>query len=306
MGHGHGHGHGTASGTGDDRKRLTIALVITLAATVMGGAGALLTGSLALLADLGHLLTDAGALAAALLAAVLAARPRTVRRTFGLGRVEVLVAGLNAIALIAVVAWVVYEGIQRLSEPAEVPGLPLLIIGVLGLVANIASLVVLNGGDRQNMNLRGASLHVLGDALGSVGVLAAAIVLLTTGWPYADTIASLGIAALILPRAIGLIREVWHVLLEGAPDGIDVAEVELALRAVPGVVEVHDLHVWAINDRNPSASAHLVVEDRAESDCGTESVLDTAASALRDRFGLQHSTLQVERVGHAEHEEVCS
>jgi cobalt-zinc-cadmium efflux system protein len=301
MGQGHGHGHSA----GGDRRRLATALGITLLAALLGAGGAALTGSLALLADLGHLLTDAGALAAALVASVLAARPRSERRTFGLGRVEVLVAGLNAVALVGVVAWVVIEGIGRLSEPAAVPGLPLLIIGALGLAGNVASLLVLGGGDRANMNLRGAALHVLGDALGSVGVLAAAVVLLTTGWPYADTIASLAIVVLILPRAIGLIREAGHVLLEGAPRDVDVADVEQALLAVPGVVGVHDLHVWAINDRNPSASAHLVVTDGADPRCGPTSVLDRAAGALCERFGLRHSTLQVEYCGHAGHEQSC-
>jgi cobalt-zinc-cadmium efflux system protein len=301
VGQGHGHGHSPEG----DRKRLGIALAVTLATALLGAVGAVLTGSLALLADLGHLLTDAGALAAALVASVLAARPASARRTYGLGRVEVLVAGLNAIALILVVAWVAYEGINRLFAPAEVPGLPLLIIGVLGLAGNVVSLLVLAGGDRQNMNMRGAALHVLGDALGSVGVLAAAVVLLTTGWPYADTVASLFIVALILPRTVALLREVGHVLLEGAPRNIDVAEVQEALQGVPGVLDVHDLHVWAINDRKPTVSAHVVVEGDGHGPCGDASVLDRAAKVLRDRFGLSHSTLQVEHHSHAGHEERC-
>lgn len=301
MGHGHGHGHSPES----DRKRLGIALAVTVVAAVLGAVGAVLTGSLALLADLGHLLTDAGALVAALVASVLAARPASTRRTYGLGRVEVLVAGLNGIALIAVVAWVAYEGVNRLFEPAEVPGLPLLIIGVLGLIGNVVSLLVLSGGDRQNMNMRGAALHVLGDALGSVGVLVAAVVLLTTGWPYADTVASLFIVALIVPRTIGLLREVGHVLLEGVPRHIDVDEVQDALRGVPGVKDVHDLHVWAINDRKPTVSAHVVVDEGGHGRCGEGSVLDRAGHMLRERFGLSHSTLQVEQHSHAGHEERC-
>jgi cobalt-zinc-cadmium efflux system protein len=302
MGHGHGHGHTAES----DRRRLCAALVVTALTAVMGAVGAALSGSLALLADLGHLLTDAGALAAALVASVLAARPKSPRRTYGLGRVEVLVAGLNAIALVAVVVWVAVEGVQRLFEPADVPGLPLLVIGVLGLAGNVVSLLVLAGGDRRNMNLRGAMLHVLGDALGSVGVLVAAAVLLTTGWPYADTVASLFIVALVLPRAVALLREVGHVLLEGVPQGIDVAEVQDALRDVPGVVDVHDLHVWAINDRKPSVSAHVVLDGvDGHGGCGDGSVLDQAARTLRERFGLVHSTLQVEHHGHAGHEDHC-
>lgn len=295
------HGHGLPTAAHGDRRRLVIALGITLGAAVLGGAGALLTGSLALLADLGHLLTDAGALAAAFVASLLAVRPRTSRRTFGSGRAEVLVAALNAIFLVVVVAWVVIEAFGRLSTPADVPGLPMLIIGALGLAGNVAALLVLAGGDRQNMNLRGAAMHVLGDALGSVGVLAAAIVVLTTGWPYADTVASLLIVALIVPRAVGLLREATHLLLEGVPDGIDVDEVHRALLAVPDVIELHDLHVWAINDRSPAASVHLVVAQ------GTREglVLDAAGAVLRERFGLHHVTLQIETPAHAGHETVC-
>jgi len=307
MGTGHGHGHaagGAGHSAASDRRRLVIALVVTLACAVLGGVGALLTGSLALLADLGHLLTDAGALVGAVIAAAVATRPATDRRTFGLGRVEVLVAGINAALLIAVVVWVVVEGVERLFTPAEIPGLPLLILGAAGLVGNVVSLLVLAGGDRGNMNMRGAMLHVLGDALGSVGVMGAAVVLLTTGWPYADTVASLLIAALILPRAVALLREVWHVLLEGAPAGIQVDAVRATLLDVPGVQEVHDLHVWAINDRTPSMSAHLVVSDEAESGCG-ETVLDRAGAALKEHFGLTHSTLQLERHAHVGHEHAC-
>jgi cobalt-zinc-cadmium efflux system protein len=302
MGHGHGHGHSAEN----DRRRLAIALGVTLLTAALGAGGAVLAGSLALLADLGHLLTDAAALAAALVASVLAARPRTTRRTYGLGRVEVLVAGVNALALVLVVGWVAVEGVRRLVEPAEVPGMPLLVVGLLGLVGNAVSLVVLAGGDRANMNMRGAMLHVLGDALGSVGVIAAAVVLLATGWPYADTVASLAIVALILPRAVGLLREVGHVLLEGAPRDIDVAEVRTALCAVPGVADIHDLHVWAINDRTPSVSAHLVVDPgSSRTGCGDGSVLDRAADLLRERFGLSHSTLQVEHRAHSHHEQHC-
>lgn len=312
MGHGHGHGQGAPgrgghghAGAGTDRRRLAIALAVTLATAVIGAAGALLTGSLALLADLGHLLTDAGALVAALVASILAARPATARRTYGMGRAEVLVAALNALTLVGVVVWVAVEAVQRLFEPVGIPGLPLLVIGVLGLLGNLVSLAVLAGGDRRNMNMRGAMLHVLGDALGSVGVLVAAVVLMTTGWPYADTVASLFIVALILPRAVGLLREASHVLLEGAPEGIDADEVRDTLRTVPGVTDVHDLHLWAINDRTPAMSAHLVVDEDVSAHCGDRSVLDRASHALRERFGLEHSTLQVEHGTHVAHENHC-
>ncbi|MEQ3552482.1 cation diffusion facilitator family transporter [Pseudonocardia nematodicida] len=307
MGHGHGHGaggHGHA-GAGTDRRRLATALGITLVTFVIGVVGVALTGSLALLADLGHLLTDAGALVAALIAAILAARPATNHRTYGMGRAEVLVAAVNALTLIAVVGWVAVEAVQRLYEPVEVPGTPMLVVGVLGLVGNVVALYVLSGGDRRNMNMRGAMLHVLGDALGSVGVLAAAVVLMTTGWAYADTIASLFIVAIIVPRAVQLLREASHVLLEGAPKGIDAAEVRATLLRVPGVTDVHDLHLWAINDRTPAMSAHLVVDEAVSAHCGDDSVLDRAAHALRERFGLDHTTLQVEHGAHVTHENHC-
>lgn len=306
MGHGHGHGHSADT----DRRRLGVALGVTLVTAVVGAVGAVLTGSLALLADLGHLLTDAGALAAAFVASILAVRPADERRTFGLGRVEVLVAGLNAVTLVAVVVWVAVEGVRRLVEPAEIPGVPLLVVGALGLLGNLVSLVVLAGGDQRNMNMRGATLHVLGDALGSVGVITAALVLILTGWPYADTVASLFIVALILPRTVALLGEVGHVLLEGAPRGIDTAEVRAALLGVPGVEDVHELHLWSINDRRPTVSAHLVVDPQPDDEavqlrCGEASVLDCAAGMLRDRFGLDHSTLQIEQGHHVEHEDRC-
>jgi cobalt-zinc-cadmium efflux system protein len=157
------------------------------------------------------------------------------------------------------------------------------------------------------MNVRGAALHVLGDALGSVAVLAAAAVTLTTGWAYADTLASLVIVAILLPRTVSLLRETGHVLLEGAPAGIDVDDVHAVLRGVDGVAEVHDLHVWAINDRSPAVSAHLVISDEgcATADCGEHGVLDRATVLLRERFGLHHSTLQIEALEHADHEHAC-
>jgi cobalt-zinc-cadmium efflux system protein len=304
VGQGHGHGHGSA---GDDRRRLGLALGVTFLVAVVGAVGAIVTGSLALLADLGHVGTDVVALATALIASALAVRPPSRRRTFGLGRAEVLGAAVNAVLLLGVTAWVAIEAVERIASPTEVPGGGLLFYGVVGLVGNLVSLVVLQRGSG-GMNVRGAALHVLGDALGSVAVLAAAVVTLTTGWAYADTAASLVIVAILLPRTVSLLRETGHVLLEGAPAGIDVDDVHAALLSVEGVAEVHDLHVWAINDRSPALSAHLVISDDgcATADCGEHGVLDRASQVLRDRFGLHHSTLQIEAVEHADHEEACT
>lgn len=325
VGHGHGHGRVPSSGGGGggggdaaaDGRRLLVALVVTVGVGVSGAVGAVLTGSLALLADLGHQVTDVAALVAAVVAARLAQRPPSARRTFGLGRSEVLGAGVNALVLLALTVWVAIEGVSRLVAPGggpEVPGVGLLVFGGVGLVGNLVSLVVLTRGggtSSANLNVRGAALHVLGDALGSLAVLAAAAVVLTTGWPYADTVASLVIVAILLPRTVALLREAGHVLLEGTPSGIDVDEVHAALAAVPGVDEVHDLHVWSINDRHPAMSAHLVVDPAVVSEgrarvCGEGGVLDAASTVLRERFGLHHSTLQVEEYDHAAHEIACA
>jgi cobalt-zinc-cadmium efflux system protein len=306
-GHGHGHGHGAHDGA-----RLTVALVITALVLLSGAVGAWVTGSLSLLADLGHQVTDVAALLTAVVAARLARRPPSARRTFGLGRAEVLGAAVNALALLAVTVWVAIEALDRLfaAHPPEIPGVALLVFGAVGLVGNLISLAVLQGGDRENLNTRGALLHVLGDALGSVAVMVAAGILLVTGWPYADVVASLVIVLILVPRTVALLRATAHVLLEGAPPGVDVAEVRDALTEVPGVREVHDLHVWVISDRVPAASAHLVVDDHATPHCEGRavggSVLDQAAQALRDRFGLEHSTLQIETAEHADHEEHCA
>jgi cobalt-zinc-cadmium efflux system protein len=313
-GHGHGHGAhgGHVHGAGTDGRRLTVALVITALVLLSGVVGVWFTGSLSLLADLGHQITDVAALLTAVVAARLAQRPPSARRTFGLGRSEVLGAAVNALALLAVTVWVAIEGVERLfaDAPPEIPGFALLLFGLVGLVGNLVSLVVLSGGDRENLNVRGAALHVLGDALGSVAVMVAAGVLLLTGWPYADVVASLVIVAILLPRTVALLRAAAHVLLEGAPPGVDVEEVRAALTAVPGVEAVHDLHIWVISDRVPAASAHLVVADDATPHCEGRavggSVLDQAADTLRERFGLEHSTLQIETADHADHEEHCA
>ncbi|HSZ29633.1 MAG TPA: cation diffusion facilitator family transporter, partial [Pseudonocardiaceae bacterium] len=284
-GHGHGHGHG---GVSPDRRRLGWALAIVSVVLLAEVAGAALTGSLALLADVGHLATDVLGLVAALVATVLAQRPPSHHRTYGLGRAEVLAAALNALVLLGVGAVVAVEAVVRLAAPPPVAGVPLLVLGALGLVGNLAALVVLtHGGPRQDgshqrsLNLRGVLLEVMGDVLGSLAVLGVALVMLTTGWRQADPVASLVIAALIVPRALALLREAAHVLLEGTPRGVDTAEVDRVLRTVPGVRGVHDLHLWTITSGRHAVSAHLVVDEARSLHCGDASVLDAAATALR-------------------------
>lgn len=302
--HGHGHGHGAGA---SDRRRLSGALVIISVVLLAEVVGAVVTGSLALLADAGHLATDVLGLAVALVATMLAQRPPSRDRTYGLGRAEVLAAALNALVLLTVSVVVAIEAVRRLADPRPVAGIPLLVIGAFGLVGNLAALAVLSyrGSGERGLNLRGAVLEVLGDALGSVAVLAAALVMITTGWRQADPAASLMIAVLIVPRALGLLREAAHVLLEGAPRGMDTSDVDRVLRTVPGVRDVHDLHVWTITSGRHAVSAHLVVEQTRSLHCGDTSVLDAAAHALRQQFGLVHSTLQVEHDDHAGHEHTC-
>lgn len=298
VGHGHGHGHTRA----DSRRRLTIALGITVSLLVVEGVGAWVTGSLALFADAGHLATDAVGLAVALAAAVLAGRPPSARRTFGFGRLEVLAAAVNAVLLLAVGGTVLVQGIRRLADPAPVSSAPLLVLGVVGLVGNLAALWVLARGDRASLNMRGALLEVLGDALGSIAVIAAAAVIWTTGWLQADAVASLVIAALIVPRSALLLRDAAHVLLEGAPTGVDTGAVRAALLSIDGVTHVHDVHVWSITSGETAMSAHLVVDGVDCVGCGDESVLDRAATLLHERFGLEHTTLQIEHDTHDTHE----
>ncbi|MBV9160249.1 MAG: cation transporter [Pseudonocardiales bacterium] len=303
------HGHGAVP---SDRRRLGWALAIISVVLLAEVVGAALTGSLALLADAGHLATDVLGLVVALIATVLAQRPPSHYRTYGLGRAEVLAAALNALVLLVVGAVVTVEAVVRLAAPPPVAGIPLLVLGALGLVGNLAALVVLTrGGSHQHgsrdrsLNLRGALLEVMGDVLGSVAVLGVALVMLTTGWRQADPVASLAIAALIVPRALALLREAAHVLLEGTPRGVDTAEVDRMLRTVPGVRDVHDLHLWTITSGRHAVSAHLVVDEARSLHCGDASVLDAAANQLRSHFGLTHSTLQVEHDDHADHEHTC-
>ncbi|MGH4006793.1 MAG: cation diffusion facilitator family transporter [Pseudonocardiaceae bacterium] len=307
--HGHGHGHG---GAPSDRRRLGWALAIIAVVLLVEVVGVAVTGSLALLADAGHLATDVLGLAVALIASVLAQRPPSHRRTYGLGRTEVLAAALNALILLVVAGVVVVEATTRLSAPPPVPGVGLLVLGAFGLVGNLAALAVLtrgwsgqDGSRERSLNLRGAMLEVMGDALGSVAVLGAAVVMLTTGWRQADPVASLVIAAMIVPRALVLLREAAHVLLEGTPRGVDAAEVHRVLCAVPGVLDVHDLHLWTITSGRHAVSAHLVVDQARSLHCGDASVLDAAATQLHQQFGLTHSTLQVEHDDHASHEHTC-
>ena len=277
-------------------------LVITLAVLAIQVVGALLSGSLALLADAGHLGTDAVGVGLALLAVRMAGRSPTVRRTFGWQRAEVLAAAANAVLLLAVAGAVTVEGVRRLVDPPPVAPGTVLAVGMLGLAANAVCLVLLADGRRESLTVRGAFLEVLGDALGSAAVLASAGVVWLTGDSRADPVASLLIAALIVPRALRLLRDAGEVLLEATPRGVDLAEIRRHMLAQPGVVDVHDLHAWTITSGMPVLSAHVTVADSALGDACGGGVLDRLHDCLRHDFDVEHSTFQLEPAGHRDHE----
>ncbi|MFH8714962.1 cation diffusion facilitator family transporter [Streptomyces zaomyceticus] len=305
-GHDHGHSHGGPPPTGTAgaayKNRLRIALGITLSVMVIEIIGGLLADSLALIADAAHMATDAVGLAMALLAIHFANRPPSGNRTFGYARAEILAALANCLLLLVVGGYVLYEAIQRFMDPAETKGGLTIVFAVIGLVANVFSLSLLMRGQKDSLNVRGAYLEVLADALGSVTVIVAATIILLTGWQYADPIASIAIGLMIVPRTIKLLRETLDVLLEAAPKGVDMAEVRAHILALPGVEDVHDLHAWTITSGMPVLSAHVVVDQGALDSVGHEKMLHALQGCLGSHFDVEHCTFQLEPVGHAEHE----
>ncbi len=305
MGHDHSHSHrmtASATGTARHRKRLIAVLGITLAVVLVQIVGALVSGSLALLADAGHMLSDAAGVFIALLAAWIAARPASDQRTYGLQRAEVLAALANALVLIVISVVIFTEAIRRLGSAPEVQTDVMLFAAVLGAVANLVSLLILRGAQKESLNVRGAYLEVLGDLLGSIAVIAAAVVIMVTGIQAADTVASLLIALMILPRAWHLLRDVVDVLLEATPKGVDVRMIREHILAVEGVVSVHDIHIWTITSGVPVFSAHVVVEDAELGARGADRILDKLGGCLGSHFDTEHCTFQLEPATHAEHE----
>ncbi len=305
MGHGHGHAaEGHAASRAADRGRLLKVLAVTLTVLVVEVVGALLTGSLALLADAGHMATDGAAVAIALSASWVATRPRTPRATFGLHRAEILGALVNAVVLLGVCGVLGWTAIRRLAEPTSVNGEGMLGFALVGLLANLISLGIMLRADRTSLNVRGAFLEVLTDTLGSILAIVAGLVIWLTGFERADAIATLLIAVLILPRSLSLLRDSVAVLLETTPAGLDVATVEEHLRRVPGVVDVHDLHAWAITSGMPSLSVHVTVTDQVLAEHGIGAVLDDLSTCVAEHFGIRHSTFQIEPVSHRSHEDL--
>ncbi|HEY6813605.1 MAG TPA: cation diffusion facilitator family transporter [Propionibacteriaceae bacterium] len=299
MGSGHGH---EVTATNAHRKRLISVLVITLAVLIAEVIGGLIAGSLALLADAGHMLTDSTGLIMALIAASLAARAATAKRTFGLQRAEVLAALANALLLVGVAVWVLIMAVDRLRNPIEVRSGLMLVVAVVGVLANLAGLLVLRPAQSKSLNVRGAYLEVFGDLVGSLAVIVAAVLILITGWTPFDAIASLAIVVLIIPRAWSLLREVVDVLLEATPHGVDLDEVREHITRVRGVVDVHDLHAWTITSGVPVLSAHVIVDQACITEGRSGEVLDRLGECLGGHFDVSHCTFQLEPVGHQEHE----
>jgi len=293
------HDHAPGIRGAGNRRLLAISLSITGVVMVVQIIGGVLSGSLALLADAAHMFTDAAALVIALIASSVALRPANDRRTFGYQRAEVLGALVNAVILIALAVWVAVEGVLRLtSERVEVAGPVMLVVAVVGLCANAASMWLLSSAQRRSINVRGAYLEVMGDLLGSVAVIVAAVIILTTGWMPADALASLLIAVMIVPRAVGLLREVASVLTESVPKGMRVAAIREHILTTPGVRAVHDVHVWQLTRGAPVFSAHVVVDD----DAAAGEVLTRLQNCLAEHFDVEHSTFQLEPAGHTDPE----
>lgn len=296
------HDHRHAAGRAADRRRLRLVLLITGGVLVVELVGAWLAGSLALLADAGHMATDVAAILLALGASYVARRPAGPRSTFGWHRAEILAALLNAAVLLGVCAYLVFAGIGRLLDPSPVEPVPMVVFGGVAALASAVSLAVLHRSGSGSLNLRGAATEVLADLVGSLLAVAAGVVVWVTGSDRADPIAALLIAALILPRSLWLLRDSAVVLLEIAPRDLDLQALEAALCAVPGVVDVHDVHAWTITSGLPSFSAHVRVTDEALAQEGVGRILDRLARCAAEEFGIDHATFQVEPPHHQEHE----
>jgi cobalt-zinc-cadmium efflux system protein len=292
-----GHGHGQSAARAG-RGRLLAVFLVSLAVLVVEVVGGLVTGSLALLADAGHMLTDVAGIGLALLAIWFAGRPATPERTFGHYRFEILAAVVNAVLLFGVAVVVLVEAWRRLADPPEIASGWMLAVAVVGLAANASSVWLLRHGQAESLNLRGAYLEVLGDLFGSAAVVGAAVVIQVTGFRAADALASMLLGVLILPRTWRLLRDAVDVLLEATPKGVDLAAVRRHILEAPGVADCHDLHVWTITSGMDVVSAHVVLEPDAHG----PAVLDWLSACLGDHFDIEHSTFQLEQPEHRGHE----
>ena len=293
------HGHASVlSAAGRHKRPLVIALLLTATYTVVEVSVGFAIGSLALVSDAGHMLTDVVGLGMALAAIQVAQSRRSPSATFGLYRLEVLAALANTVLLFGVAAYVLFEAWRRFEAPSDVPGVALLGVAAVGLAVNVVAFLLLRRGAKESLNVRGASLEVLSDMVGSIGVLVGGVVLLATGWRYVDPIVGVAIGLFILPRAYALGREALRVLLEVAPSEIDVDGVRRRLETLPGVGGVHDLHVWTLTSGLQASTAHLDLAANYD----PTSILERATTLLREEFGIEHVTLQIEPADAKPHE----
>jgi len=304
MGHDHDH-HGdehdhahVQEASESNLKRVVFAVVLTGTFMIVEIVGGIISGSLALLADAGHMLTDTMALALAAVAFHVSKRPADGKLTYGYQRFQILAAFVNGLSLLVIVGWIMYEAVQRFVTPREILGETMLVVAAAGLVINIISFAVLHTGDQDNLNIRGAALHVAGDLLGSVAAIVAAIVIIYTGWMLIDPILSVAVAVLILRSAWALVKRSAHVLLEGAPDWLNVADMQERIVAnVPGVREIHHVHVWGLTPQQLMLTMHVAIEDGVDSQ---SRVVRGVKNYVESEFGIGHSTIEVEVDGCAD------
>lgn len=295
MAHDHSHSHGSFEHLRKEAgRRLGWVLLFNLFFLIVEVIGGLLSGSLALLADAGHMFTDVAALSIAMIATRIAMRPPSPRQTFGLLRAEVIGAFINGSALVIIVGFIFWESWRRFGEPAEIDEPLMLGVALAGLIVNVGSAAVLFTRREENVNLKAAFLHMAADALGSVSAVVAAVVIWTTGWMPIDLIASLGIGLVIFVSGAGLMRETLDILMNATPREIDYDEVKRALEQNPHVAEVHDLHIWSIASGVPSLSAHIRLKKSCSDSAHWQECLRESQDLLREKFGILHSTLQVE------------
>jgi len=293
MAHPHDHDAGSV-------RRVQVALVLTGAFMVVEVVGGIVSGSLALLADAGHMLTDTMALALAAFAFRVSSRPADARRSYGYQRVQIIAAFINGLSLLGIVGWILFEAVMRLVEPPEVAGLTMLYVATAGLVVNIASFLVLHSGDQENLNIRGAALHVLGDLLGSLAAIVAAVTIIRTGWMPIDPLLSVLVAMLILKSAWQLVRRSAHILLEGAPEWLNVGDMQQKIIAVvPEVSEIHHVHVWGLTPQHPMLTMHVVLK---ELQADSTPVVRRIKEVLSSEFAIDHSTIEVECDDCADHQ----
>jgi len=290
MGEGHSHGGTIPSAAGRHRKPLYIALALTLTYMTTEIVGGIWTGSLALIADAAHMGTDAGGLALALFAIYFAQKAATPQKTYGYLRTEILAALTNAVVLLLLTVYILYEAYKRFLSPPEILSGPMLAVAAGGLVVNLISMKLLSAGSSESLNVQGAYFEVLSDMLGSLGVIVAALIIMYTGWTLADPIIGAGIGLFIVPRTWKLLKQAVHILMEGVPIEVDVPSLEKALLEIPGVTAVHDLHVWTITSGTDSLTGHVVVTDMKDA----RAILMNAKAVLEEKFKIDHVTIQIE------------